>query len=352
MVVLGSAVVLLLCASPPAKPLPTPGLLAVVKHRAKQASAPYCAAFLPDSETVVFGGGGALGPGELLFWDVATRKVSKVCHDHKWAIKCLAISPDGKQIATGGGFGQVKVYDAEGKVLHNLSGHSNYTDDIAFSPDGKWLAHAGDDGKLTVRDTTKFEVLKEFEKRPVFGTSVDFAPDGKTLLGAGGGFFIHSVPNWAAESTKSPGKTDHYNYARYAPDGRSLVVFRSFQHPDDLSKSDYSTEVWSAVKGVPDKRLWKVEGHYLGKAFTPDGKLLLLGEMENEKDGADYHIRVFDATTGKKVTSCPIPDSSCIRWLTISPDGKLLVSCDDLSSKVWDLEKMLGKHWSAPPKGK
>ena len=48
------------------------------------------------------------GTGELLFWDVKTGKILHTHTDHKFAISSVAVSPDGKFVATGGGYGEVR----------------------------------------------------------------------------------------------------------------------------------------------------------------------------------------------------------------------------------------------------
>ena len=71
-------------------------------------------------------------------------KTGKILHthtDHKFAISSVAVSPDGKFVATGGGYGEVRVWNPAGKVLHSVCGYEGYMDLIHFSPDGEWLAH-------------------------------------------------------------------------------------------------------------------------------------------------------------------------------------------------------------------
>jgi len=63
----------------------------------------------------------------------------------------LAYSPDGKFVASGGGPGVVKLWDAAtGQILSSLDRIEGAVESVAISPDGRWLAAGGDD--YTLRD--------------------------------------------------------------------------------------------------------------------------------------------------------------------------------------------------------
>jgi WD40 repeat protein len=75
----------------------------------------------------------------------------------------IAVSPDGRRIASGMGDRSVRVWDAEtGRVLEILRGHSDLVLDVAFSPDGRDLASASYDKTIRVWDliTKRHRVLR------------------------------------------------------------------------------------------------------------------------------------------------------------------------------------------------
>lgn len=70
-------------------------------------------------------------------WTLETRR-------HRGAMYHVAISPDGKTLATGGLDGTIRLWEVEtGKFIKCLLGHNSYVYRLAWSPDGNTLASAG-----------------------------------------------------------------------------------------------------------------------------------------------------------------------------------------------------------------
>src|SRR4051812_18600176 len=61
---------------------------------------------------------------------------------HRDGIFAVAVSPDGKLIASAGRDATVRVWDAAGNPLHLLRGHGGQVLRVCFSRDGKFVASA------------------------------------------------------------------------------------------------------------------------------------------------------------------------------------------------------------------
>lgn len=94
----------------------------------------------------------------------------------------LALSPDGKLLATGDIDGQIHLWQmADGKNLLTFKGHEGVVWTVAFSPDGQTLASGGHDGLIKLWDTQTGDCLKTLDKHTGIVWSVSFSPDGQTL---------------------------------------------------------------------------------------------------------------------------------------------------------------------------
>src|SRR5262249_9742003 len=87
--------------------------------------------------------------GKVVLWDVETGKVKHELTERGMGDACVvALSPDGTQVAAGGGRREtiVRVWDTQtGKLKHRLNALDDldYLEGLAFSANGKTLATAG-----------------------------------------------------------------------------------------------------------------------------------------------------------------------------------------------------------------
>ena len=116
-------------------------------------------------------------------------------------ISALAVSLDGKLVATGDLGDRIKLQDAETLSLKSeLLGHRDEISSLAFSPDSRRLASGDISGAVKLWDVASGEELLELEGVVGGAHFLQFAPDGLSLVAAtlknGGRFVIwHGRPH-------------------------------------------------------------------------------------------------------------------------------------------------------------
>jgi WD40 repeat protein/serine/threonine protein kinase len=96
--------------------------------------------FSPDGKLLVAGAGN-WPRADIHLWDAATGSEKARLQGHSHVLLSLAISPDGKTLASGGLDRTLRLWDvASGRALRTLRGQPDWTVDAKFSPDGNTLA--------------------------------------------------------------------------------------------------------------------------------------------------------------------------------------------------------------------
>ena len=139
------------------------------------------AAWSPDSKALA----GTSGKYDVSIWDAQGKLIHTLLGHTDW-ITALAWSDDGQFLASGSDDGSIRIWDARtGQLISNLAGQHLAVISVAWSPDGKRLASNGNDDRLLVWDVESREIVYE---RDIDGGELDWSPDGTKILSGGGGW--------------------------------------------------------------------------------------------------------------------------------------------------------------------
>ena len=285
----------------------------------------------------------------VLSWTIESKR-------HRGYLITTAISPDDKQIATGGLDGIIRIWDsATGEFQKALVGHDSYIHDLAWSPDGRTLASGGSyDGTAKLWDVRSGLNLRTI-KHPSWASKVVWSPDGRTLLVSGGESGIAKF--WDVATGAERGKVEHGRYVLssvWSPDGSSVAftctgqaaqmfdtaefkVIRSFG--DGVNETNYSS-AWSpdskrlAVATSVGTTIWDAEsgdlkatlaGPMTTVAWSPDGKVLATAY-------SGQAVQTWDAETWKLIKALPL-GASGLSWTNA---GSKLCLMTSANVTLWD----------------
>jgi WD40 repeat protein len=235
--------------------------------------------------------------GVIRLWDADTLSELPGQRSFPGEQNTVAVSPDGTLLASRAMDKKLTVWDVTtGRVVHTLGGPVAVLRAVAFSPDGRLLAADTRNNvfKEGAGEITVWDLATEKKVATLQGRSVAFSPDGRRLaFGSGSAVTVRDLDSGRDVLTLE-GHTAEVLVVAFDRDGGRIAS----------GGRDRTVRVWDAGTGQSLAELRGHTGPVWGLAFHPGGRRLASASMDAVQGGKGEVI-LWDPATGRLALSLP-----------------------------------------------
>jgi WD40 repeat protein len=176
---------------------------------------------------------------------------------------------------------------------NRLEGHDSVVTSVNFSPDGKTLVSGSGDKTIKLWNVETGQEIRTLKGHDSVVSSVNFSPDGKTLVS---GSWDNTIKLWNVETGKEirtfKGHDELVTSVNFSPDGKTLVS----------GSWDKTIKLWNVETGQEIRTLKGHDNSVISVNFSPDGKTLVSGSDDNT-------IKLWNVETGQEIRTLKGHDS-------------------------------------------
>ncbi|MBZ0293396.1 MAG: tetratricopeptide repeat protein [Anaerolineae bacterium] len=261
--------------------------------------------------------------GEIRVWEAEGLVLHLAWRAHDDMVWSLAFSSDESTLASASWDETLKVWDIASGALRWSGRHTSHINRVCFSPSGKLLASGANDATVQLWDADTGTALQTLSQ-PDAVTSLAWSPDEQYIAT---GDLKGSVRLWAVDDHEPLHcvflLTDHHNCVEglaFSPDSSHLAS----------ASWDHTVKLWEVSTGRLIKTLAGHTDRVFRVAWSPDNRILASG-------GRDQTIALWDIEKGSYHAMLRGHHSG-LSGLVFTPDSQRLLSgSEDGTLRVWDM---------------
>ncbi len=284
----------------------------------------WAAVFSADGKTlaVTAGWDNPKEPGELVLWDVASRRQKLVWRQDD-TVRCAAFTRDGAKVAFGDFGGRTRVLDAQtGAVTLTLPQQEKLVNAVAFSPKDGRLVTGGFAETIQFWNAESGQLDHTFQLPGEGITSLAFSSDGNRLAATTWPGKVHVWDLERRVELFAVKANDHDSIAEaatFSPDSTSLAI----------GSWDRTLRLIRATDGTTVREFAGHKAPVQNAIFSPKSGVLASSD-------AVGNIHIWDPLTGQTTGTWRAHRDRCF-GLAFSPDGRFLVTAGwDRQIHLWD----------------
>jgi WD40 repeat protein len=268
--------------------------------------------------------------GSLQVWDLQSRKrIGDSWRDEESGVNTIALSLDGKKVASGSNDGAVRLWDVDTeKVIAKWTGHKGRISSMCWNRGGRAVSGSYNDGTVRVWDVESGKTVLEIETGFSNVNTIIYSPD-STMIATGG----HSreyLKIWDAKTgtlvANLKGHTQQVNCLAWTADRKTLISGSM-----DGSIRTWNTTTWQQIAVLTAH----TGSNVYGIAISPNGRILASAALY------DRTAQLWNLENDQPIGS-PLQHKDSVNCMLFSTDGKLLVTGgNDSNAYVWNISAIV-----------
>jgi eukaryotic-like serine/threonine-protein kinase len=285
-----------------------------------------------DGRTLATGG----RDWRLLRWDVETKRAIEPQSRHDSVVGAIALTPDGKTVITGRRAGRLHIWDGVSETGFDLPRQGTEVTSLAVSTDGTVLASGTEGGVVRLWDTSLLGPIGQTCKFTSAVTALAFDPRGRFVAigDEDGSIRVVEVPRQKTLGRPiqldEPVLTLNFGYG-----GRRLLIGTH----KGSRWCDLAGRIASKPHEVRDDRPSAEPSNRMGATtVSPDGRILAITTKKKAGDLTYGRVELQDTASGTRLRQTP-DQPHAIAGLAYSPDSKWLLTWGKMpkTARLWDV---------------